>query len=162
MEVRQAARASSQRFLHTEGAFLVEPPERECDLVLALLSLAWPTFGAANESAPDKPIAATVINKRKAKERKFRFMILIIEILLACARAEMWITAQKNVTGTVKQVTRTIAARVVIHVCVVCRAVWVVDSKIHSTFSPLLDLILWPHRDRLSCRQQRLSCAAHA
>jgi hypothetical protein len=82
MEVRQAARSSSQRFLHTEGAFLADPPVRVCDFVLALLSLAWPTFGAANESAPDNPIPATVINKRKAKERTFRFMILIIAVLL--------------------------------------------------------------------------------
>jgi hypothetical protein len=40
--------------------------------------LACPAVGAANESAPDKPIAATAINKRKTKEREFRFMILII------------------------------------------------------------------------------------
>ena len=82
MEVRQAARSSSQRFRHTAGAFLAEPPVRGRDLVLALLSFAWPAVGAANESAPDKPIPATEINKRKTKERKFRFMIMLIAVLL--------------------------------------------------------------------------------
>jgi hypothetical protein len=49
---------------------------------LALLLLAFPAVGAANESTPDKPIAATASNKRKTTEWKFRFIILIIEVLL--------------------------------------------------------------------------------
>jgi len=44
--------------------------------------LACPAVGAANESAPDKPVAATAINKRKIKEWKFGFLILIIEVSL--------------------------------------------------------------------------------
>jgi hypothetical protein len=55
--------------------------------------LACPAVGAANESAPDKPVAATAINKRKIKERKFGFLILIIEVSLRKAPLP-WVCAK--------------------------------------------------------------------
>jgi len=59
-------------------------------LVEAVLFLAtrdcllspWPAASPSDDSAPNKPTAATMTDKRKTKERKFRFMILIIEVLL--------------------------------------------------------------------------------
>ena len=96
----------------------------------------------------DALAATTAIRRRKASERRFiRFIIFTIQVLF--------------LEKALKCRSRSVRP-VVIQVGVVCQAVWVVDSKLHSTFSPALDLILWPHPDCLSCRQQRLLCAAYA
>jgi hypothetical protein len=78
--------------------------------------LACPAVGAANESAPDKPVAATTSNKKKIKERKFCFLILIIEVSLL----EYALKCRTHLVHPV-----------VIQVDVVCRVVSVVDSKTH-------------------------------
>ncbi len=96
----------------------------------------------------DALAATTAIRRRKASERRFiRFIICTLKVLFL----EQALKCRSRFLRSV-----------VIQACVVCRAVWVVDSKLHSTFSPVLDLILWQHPDCFSCRQQRLLCAAHA